>query len=71
MRGDANAVPLESDGLEDLVSPLRAQAHVLIDVLPAHVLVAILPVLQKYSGQPGTPDAPAQPDANRMTIHHR
>jgi hypothetical protein len=71
MRGDANAVPLATDGLGDVAPALRAEAHALIDGLPSKVLLAMLPVLQKYSKQGPLRGSPPGPDKKRITIHHR
>ena len=49
MRGDRNAVPLGTGDLQAVDAALRAQACELIERLPSHVLVAILPVLDKYA----------------------
>ena len=70
MRGDRNVVPLGSEGLQEVDPFLRAQAHALIDRLPSNVLVAIVPVLHKYSVQEAPRGAPPGPDPDRITIHH-
>lgn len=71
MRGDRNAVPLGTGDVQAVDAALRAQACELIERLPAHVLVAILPVLDKYAH--GSPRKARRRSANRrqMTIHHR
>ncbi len=70
MRGDRNAVPLGTGDLQDAEAALRAQACELIGRLPPHLLVAILPVLEKYA--PHGPRKPRRrgPDRKQITIHH-
>ena len=70
MRGDANAIPLGSSGLESVEGPIRAEAHALIERLPPNILVAILPVLQKYAARGNSVRPPGRPDKGRITIHH-
>ena len=70
MRGDRNAVPLGTGDLQEAEAALRAQACELIERLPPHVLVAILPVLEKYA--PRGPRKARRRSLNRgqITIHH-
>ena len=70
MQGDRNAVPVGADHLDSIAGALRGQAHALIDALPPRVLVAILPVLERYASGP-TPRHRPPADAARLTVHHR
>jgi hypothetical protein len=73
MSPDANAVPLGRYDLDSYQSVLSAQACMLVTKLPADVLVAILPVLEKYavSAAPAANAAARKPDCRRMTVHLR
>lgn len=71
MRGDSNVVPLKIEGLRGIDSAIRAEAHVFIDSMPAHIVLGMLPVLRKYAARHAPPTERSGPDVNRITIHHR
>jgi len=57
--------------LQAVDAALRAQACELIERLPAHVLVAILPVLDKYAARKPRKARRRRPNRKQITIHHR